>query len=197
VIAGILDPTEGSIDVIHDGPFHMGYVPQNYSASLLPWLTVLDNVALPLRFRGVAGAERVRRATAVVEDLALDLPLHAYPMEISGGERQKVAIARAAIDRPDMLLLDEPFANLDAPTRFVLRERLVPHAQPGAATLLVSHDLDDCILLSDRVVLLAGTPATVTAVVSVDLPRPRRDDMLTSDAFLRARAQVLAAEGVA
>jgi NitT/TauT family transport system ATP-binding protein len=196
MIAGMVTPTAGKVDVIHNGPVRVGYVPQNYSASLLPWLNVLDNITLPLRFSGTAAFERARRARAVVQDLDLGLRLRAYPSELSGGERQKVAIARAVIDRPNLLLLDEPFANLDATTRFTLRERLVPCAETYAATLLVSHDLDDCILLADRVVLLAGAPATIVSVVPVALPRPRRDHMLTSGVFLAARAQVLAGEGV-
>lgn len=196
VISGILPASAGTVTVVGADRTTIGYVPQNYATSLLPWRTAFDNIALPLRFRGVSGAARARRVVHLLDSLHLSVPLDQYPEELSGGELQKVTIARALVEPPNLLLLDEPFANLDAATRHVLRETLLSHLQEQSVTVLVSHDLDDCVLLADRIIVLDGSPATISTVIDVHLPRPRTEQMLTSDAFLAARASVLRAEAL-
>ena len=164
---------------------------QNYAASLLPWRTIERNVALGLEGK-VPKAElrsRVSEALALVglSDRAGDLP-----WQMSGGMQQRVQLARALAMRPSGLLMDEPFGSLDAMTKASLQDELQrAHQRTGATVVFVTHDIDEAVYLSDRILVLEGSPATVGHMIDVDLPRPR-DQLATKELpdFLRLRRSV-------
>jgi nitrate/nitrite transport system ATP-binding protein len=198
-VAGLHRATSGHIllagrEVTGPGP-DRGVVFQNHS--LLPWLSCFDNVYLAVERvfgaseRKAALRERVLRALALVH---LEHAQHRYPHEISGGMKQRVGIARALSIEPKVLLLDEPFGALDALTRAHLQDELIKIvAETGSTVLMVTHDVDEAVLLSDRVVMLSNGPAaTVGEILDIDLPRPRSRLTLAADpAYMRARAAVL------
>jgi len=199
VIAGLQPPTAGVAlcagrEIAGPGP-DRAVVFQNHS--LLPWLTCFGNVYLAVE-RVFGGAEeraklkqRTRDALALVGLTAAE---HKYPSEMSGGMKQRVGIARALAMQPKVLLLDEPLGALDALTRAQLQEELMRLvAATGATTVMVTHDVDEAVLLSDRIVMMTNGPAaTIGKVLSIDLPRPRRHLELTDNPnYIRYRAEVL------
>jgi len=178
LVAGLLNPTEGGIllaerEIAGPGP-DRGVVFQNHS--LLPWLTCFDNVYLAVErvFPDKKNIlkERTHKALAMV---GLTSAESKYPHEISGGMKQRVGIARALAIEPKMLLLDEPFGALDALTRANLQDELLRIVdKTGATVLMVTHDVDEAVLLSDRIVMMTNGPAArIGGVLEVDLPRPR------------------------
>jgi NitT/TauT family transport system ATP-binding protein len=177
-IAGLLPPTSGR--VVLDGaevtrpPRTMAVVFQEYSQSLYPWLTVRDNVALPLRARGVPRAERAAVVERALEEVGLSHVLRKYPWQLSGGMQQRVAIARAVAYQPEVLVMDEPFAAVDAQTRADL-EDLVRRVWKdlGVTVLFVTHDIDESVYLGERVVVLSASPTRVQEDLVVDLPDER------------------------
>ncbi|HEY8449466.1 MAG TPA: ABC transporter ATP-binding protein [Bacillota bacterium] len=160
---------------------------------LLPWLTVADNVAFGLHGERLPAAERRARVLAALEAVGLADCARAWPRQLSGGMAQRVALARALVTRPDVLLLDEPFSAVDALTRVQLQEHLLDlWRREGFSAILVTHDVDEASYLADRVYVLTGRPAGVTAVVPVDAQRPRH----RSDPRLAAlRGELLASLG--
>ncbi|HEX2046490.1 MAG TPA: ABC transporter ATP-binding protein [Acidimicrobiales bacterium] len=196
VLGGLLEPTPDS-DVRFDGrpvdgpPDGVVFVFQNYAASLLPWRTVERNVALGLEGKMAKAEmrERIAEALAMVglADRAKD-----YPWRLSGGMQQRVQLARALAVRPSTLLMDEPFGALDAMTKGALQDELQRvQERTGATIVFVTHDIDEAVYLSDRIVVLEGSPATIGEEIQVDLPRPR-DQLTTKEQpeFLRARRAV-------
>lgn len=197
VLSGLYKPTRGEIARDYTGSrVGIGFVQQDYTSSLLPWLSIIENIAVPLRLRGVDRRVRQERAQQVLELLGFaGLPLAAFPHQLSGGQKQRVAIARALLSQPAALFLDEPFANLDARTIRSLEEALLAtHAETGITVIVVSHDLDSALYLADRVVILHGKPATVERDILVRIRRPRTRADLLSPGFVDARADVLRAE---
>ncbi len=180
LVAGLNEPTEGVLllsnkEIRGPGP-ERGVVFQNHS--LLPWLTCFGNVHLAVE--RVFGATETKaklkeRTTAALELVGLAHAMHKHPNEISGGMKQRVGIARALAMEPKVLLLDEPFGALDALTRAGLQDELMRIVQETrATTLMVTHDVDEAVLLSDRIVMMTNGPAaTIGEVLKVDLPRPR------------------------
>jgi len=183
VLAGLTTPTTGSV-VLDGRPVWTGGRADRAAlssvamvfqeANLLPWATVEDNVALPLRYRGVARAERRERARALCALTGIGGFEGRRPHELSIGMRARAALARALIVEPSVLLLDEPFAALDAITRDAMDEELqrVWMARPTTA-VLVTHSMPEAVLLADRVVSLSSRPARVVGIVDVPFPRPR------------------------
>ena len=145
--------------------------------ALLPWLTVQQNVELGLEARGVAEPERAERALRAIDVIGLDGFESAYPKELSGGMRQRVGFARAIVTEPDALLMDEPFSALDVLTAENLRSELVKlwegHGAPVKSILIVTHNIEEAVLLADRVLVLSSNPGRIRAELQVDLPRPR------------------------
>jgi nitrate/nitrite transport system ATP-binding protein len=197
LVAGLLKPTEGTMLLAGkhiDGPGpDRGVVFQNHS--LLPWLTCFDNVYLAVErvFQGSRVALKDRTQVAL-ELVGLAHASNKYPHEISGGMKQRVGIARALAIEPKVLLLDEPFGALDALTRATLQDELMRIVEKTAATvLMVTHDVDEAVLLSDRVVMMTNGPsARIGDVLEVNLPRPRERLALAHDArFMELRAKVL------
>ncbi len=160
-------------------PRGMAVVFQDYSRSLMPWLRVEDNVMLPLRSAGIPLDQRRQQTADALAEVGLADAGRKYPWELSGGMQQRVAIARALAFRPRAVIMDEPFASVDAQTRADLEDltlRVRDHL--GITFLVVTHDIDEAVYLSDRVLALGGKPATVKAILEVDLPRER--DQLTT-----------------
>lgn len=158
---------------------------------LLPWRTVLDNVALPLEINGVPRPQRERTALAYFEEFGLSGFERMYPKQLSGGMRQRAALLRTFLDEGGVYLMDEPFAALDALTRFKMREWLLGVWQRHRkAVLFVTHDIEEAVFLSDRILVLSERPASVAHEFAVNLPRPRRRDMLEDTAFIRLRRAV-------
>jgi NitT/TauT family transport system ATP-binding protein len=145
--------------------------------ALLPWLTVQQNVELGLEARGVSEAERAERALSAIDTIGLDGFESAYPKELSGGMRQRVGFARAIVTEPDALLMDEPFSALDVLTAENLRNELVKlwegKGAPVKSILIVTHNIEEAVLLADRVLVLSSNPGRIQAELTVDLPRPR------------------------
>ena len=195
-VAGLIRPTSGQ--VVLEGravtrvPDRLGVVFQDYSRSLYPWLSVRDNVALPLR-RAVRGrAARRAAALAALESVGLASSAGKYPWQLSGGMQQRVAIARALAYDPVLLLMDEPFGSLDAQTREDLEDLVLRvRAERGITILLVTHDIDESVYVGDRVVVLTRGPGRVRAEIPVSLPGPR-DQIATKETreFARLRTEV-------
>jgi nitrate/nitrite transport system ATP-binding protein len=197
LVAGLLKPTTGTILLAGrhvDGPGpDRGVVFQNHS--LLPWLSCFDNVHLAVeRVFNETKAQLKMRTHEALDLVGLSHAVDKYPHQISGGMKQRVGIARALAIEPKMLLLDEPLGALDALTRATLQDELMRIvAQTGATVLMVTHDVDEAVLLSDRVVMLTNGPAArIGEILTVDLPRPRSRLALAHDArFMDLRAEVL------
>ena len=193
ILAGLVLPTSGAVQA--DGrPLWEGGVRDREVAgklglvfqdpNLFPWYTVEDNIALPLTLRGMGKAERRLRAHELCTLVGLTGFERAYPRELSGGMRQRAAIARALSYRPDVLLMDEPFGALDALTRDKMNLELQSIAAATRATVvLVTHAIDEAVFLADRVVLLSPRPGRIRSITPVPFPRPRRLDLETEPGF--------------
>ena len=174
--AGLLRPTQGTIEFdggpVRRVPDGFGVVFQEYNRSLFPWLSVQRNVEFGLT--ELARHERAERATEALKRVGLSDVPDKYPWQLSGGMQQRVAIARALATHPRVLLMDEPFASVDAQTRINLELMTADiSAELGLTTVLITHDIDEAIFLADRVVVLSARPSHVLTEVVVDLPRPR------------------------
>lgn len=149
-----------------------GMVFQEYA--LLPWKTVLQNVALPLKFAGVGKEERNRRAAEVIDLVGLSGNEDVFPFKLSGGMRQRVAVARALVNNPKVLLMDEPFAAVDAQTRMTLQEELTRiWERVRNSVVFVTHSVQEALFLADRIIVLAANPGRVVADIRTGFPRPR------------------------
>jgi NitT/TauT family transport system ATP-binding protein len=178
-ISGLLAPTGGEVllrdSPVHEPPPQMALVFQEYSRSLFPWLTVRQNVGLPLRRKKNVDKPHARRMVEeAVDAVALTRFLDAYPWQLSGGMQQRVAIARALAYQPEVLLMDEPFASVDAQTRGDLEDLVLDvRRRYGVTVVFVTHDIDESVYLSDRIVVLTPSPTSVEEIIDVPLPRPR------------------------
>ena len=180
--------------VISGPPEGMALVLQEYTRSLMPWLTVERNVALPLQHLRLGAAERRSRVEDALREVGLGDAASRYPWQLSGGMQQRVAIARALAYRPEVLVMDEPFASVDAQTRADLEDLMLKVRKDfGITVLLVTHDIDEAVYLSDRVVVLTKNPCTVDEIVPVDLPADR-DQIRTKSLprFVQLRAHIFA-----
>jgi NitT/TauT family transport system ATP-binding protein len=174
-------------------PDELGLVFQDYSRSLYPWFTNAKNIALPLAARHVPKSERTSRIDELLTSVGLPHVGKMYPWELSGGMQQRVAIARSLSYRPQLLLMDEPFASVDAQTRFDLEDLILQvRRQMGITVVLVTHDIDEAIYLSDRIVVLSKNPSVVKEVVSVPLGSERSQvETRSSEQFLALRNHLL------
>lgn len=196
-LSGLIVPKEGDVRI--DGERltqphpEVGVVFQDYSRSLLPWMTTRDNVAFPLQAKGVRRAERNRIAEQNLADVGLGGQGHLYAWEMSGGMQQRVAIARALAYNSKILLMDEPFASVDAQTRLDLEDLVVDlHGRLGVSIVLVTHDIDEALYLADRVVVVANRPAHVVDTVVTGFGSHRDQVATKADPrFSEARARIL------
>jgi len=177
-LSGLMPPTSGTVlfeGKVHKGvPSRLTLVFQDYSRSLFPWLTVESNITLPLRNKKVPRDEQRRRVKLMLEAVGLPDSGPRYPWQLSGGMQQRVAIARALAYQPDCLLMDEPFASVDAQTRTDLEDLLLRlRSEFGITIVFVTHDIDEAVYLSDRVVALTQSPCTVSDILHIGLPSPR------------------------
>lgn len=164
------------------------------SANLMPWRTVRDNIALPLELAGVPRHEREARVAALLPMLGLEGFEEALPSELSGGMAQRTALGRVLVARPDVLLLDEPFGALDAMTRERVGFDLLDTLRDAPKTvIMVTHDIHEAVLLSDRVLVMSGRPGRIIEDVAVTLPRPRRLDMVYEPQFAEIARAIRAA----
>jgi NitT/TauT family transport system ATP-binding protein len=179
IIAGLIRPSSGDATYrgkpIQDPPKGVALVFQSFA--LFPWLTVLDNVELGLKAIGVDPAERRKRALAAIDLIGLDGYESAYPKELSGGMRQRVGFARALVIHPDLLLMDEPFSALDVLTAETLRTDLidlwVEGRLPIRSMLMVTHNIEEAVLICDRILVFSSNPGRVAAEIKVNMPHPR------------------------
>jgi NitT/TauT family transport system ATP-binding protein len=212
-VGGLLSPSSGEVrlhgDPVRGVPVDLAVVFQDYSRSLFPWLSTRRNVEFPLRWRGLDRAERRERAAEALSAVGLADAGERFPWQLSGGMQQRAAIARALACRPAVLLMDEPFASVDAQTRLEL-EDLLRQVQRGQArgmeaggacgaggagkhstVLLVTHDIDESVYLADRVLVLSPSPASIVADLPVGLPA-ERDQITTRESpeFVALRGEI-------
>jgi NitT/TauT family transport system ATP-binding protein len=185
LIAGLMHPTSGRIDWTGEhGTGDLGVVFQE--PTLMPWATVADNVWLPLRLRGRSYHEVRDEVLAALRLVGLEKFLGAYPRELSGGMKMRVAIARAMVTNPRLILMDEPFAALDEITRFRLNDDLLEmKAKTGATIVFVTHSVFESVFLSDRIVVMAARPGRVIEELTVEAPYPRTEEFRTSTEYAR------------
>ncbi len=192
--AGLLDPTTG--DILVDGSSiggpgrDRGVVFQTYT--LFPWMTAAGNVEFALRGERLSAAERRRVARENLDLVGLGSFADAYPRQLSGGMKQRVAIARALCYRPRILLMDEPFGALDAQTRLLMQELLTRIWEAHRLTVLfITHDVDEAVYISDRVVIMTNRPGRLKEEVAITLPRPRTIEVQETAEFLALRHRIL------
>ncbi len=188
VLAGLLRPSAGAAfcdDQAIDRPLP-GSAIMFQDTNLMPWRTVLDNIALPLELAGISTAERYRTVRELLPQLNLENFEQAYPAELSGGMAQRVALGRVIVQEPQVWLMDEPFGALDALTREALSlELLQLRARSRQTIILVTHDINEAVLLADRVIIMSRRPGRLVADIAIDLPRPRSAQMIYQREFLQ------------
>ena len=193
VISGLLQPDAGQVlldgEDITGKPGHISYMLQK--DLLLPYRTIEDNVALPLLLRGVKKREARKQASALFEEFGLGGTEKLWPSQLSGGMRQRAALLRTYLFSQDVALLDEPFSALDTLTKSAIhRWYLDVMERIHLSTLFITHDMDEAVLLSDRIYLLTGQPGRITSEIVVEEPRPRRQDFNLSPEFLQYKRQI-------
>jgi ABC-type nitrate/sulfonate/bicarbonate transport system ATPase subunit len=197
IVAGLLPPDPGGRLLIDGKPVgerlgHVAYMPQR--DLLFPWRSVIDNAIIGLEIQGVSRAEARRRALAVIGQFGLEGFTDYYPFALSGGMKQRVALLRTFLFVSDLMLLDEPFGALDALTRSILQEWLAGVCATYRRTILfITHDVEEAIFLGDRVVVMTARPGRLKLEMKVGLERPRRPEIVTSEAFVGQKKQILEA----
>jgi NitT/TauT family transport system ATP-binding protein len=182
VLAGLLEPSSGNVHFIKHQHPKIGMVFQQ--SNLMPWRTVMDNIKLPLELEGMSDIKARIKAQEMIELVGLRGFEDAWPRELSGGMAQRVGIARALVHDPDLLLLDEPFGSLDAITRERMWTELSRIWQTKKQTvIMVTHSINESLFLADRVLVLTQRPGKIKLDLTVDLPRPREDDIRYTSHF--------------
>jgi NitT/TauT family transport system ATP-binding protein len=193
VLGGLLSGYQGAVAVAGEriaGPHaSIGMVFQEEST--FPWRNVVDNVAFPLEISGMPKAERIERARHFISMVGLRGFEKRYPSELSGGMRQRVAMARTLASEPKILLMDEPFAALDEQTRLLLGDKVLQIQQElKQTTLLITHNITEAVQLADRILVMTYRPGRLKRMVEINLPRPRSSEIVSSEAFGRYVAQI-------
>jgi NitT/TauT family transport system ATP-binding protein len=194
LIAGLAEATAGVITLdgrpIAGPSAERGMVFQSYT--LFPWLTVRRNVEFGLELRGMPAAGRADIAVRLIRQVGLEGFEHAYPEQLSGGMRQRTALARALANDPAILLMDEPFGALDSQTRALMQEMLLGIWEQSHKTVLfVTHDIDEALFLGDVVYVMTARPGRIKQEIVVDIPRPRGPEVLTAPRFVALKREVL------
>ena len=193
IIAGLLEPTSGTVTldgkVIEGTGVERGVVFQQYA--LFPWRTVLKNVMFPLEMKKVPKEEAETIARKYIKSVGLEGFEKSYPKELSGGMKQRVAIARAYAANPEVLLLDEPFGALDAQTRVQLQTELLETWEKEKKTcFFITHDVDEAIILAQRVIIMSARPGRIKKIVDIDIPYPRTQATKTDPRFLELKSEI-------
>ena len=193
IAAGLMEPSAGTILVdnaeVHGPSPERGIIFQQYA--LFPWLTVRENVEFGLRIAGMGKAERRRVSDYFMALVGLQDFADALPKMLSGGMKQRCAIARAYAVNPKVLLMDEPFGALDALTRVQLQDKLLEAwSRERRTVMFITHDVDEAVYLASRVVVMAARPGRLARIIDVDLPYPRNEDIRLSPAFTAVRNEV-------
>ena len=193
IIAGLLEPTSGEVycdgKLVEGTGTDRGVVFQQYA--LFPWLTVKKNVRFALEMRGIKGKEADELAMKYLEKVDLVKFADHYPKELSGGMKQRVAIARAYAADPQVLLMDEPFGALDAQTRTQLQSELLETWENDKKTcFFITHDVDEAIILAQKVIVMSARPGRVKAVIDIDIPYPRDQETKMSPRFLELKNEI-------
>src|SRR5882672_11063702 len=196
IVGGLLAPTAGAVDVLGkpvEGPMPRDIAFVFQENALFPWNTVIENVDLGMRFQGVARAEREERARRSLEAVGLKDFADHFPAQLSGGMRQRAALARALSLQTDILLMDEPFGALDEQTRMILGEDLsVLLAATRKTIVFVTHSLGEAVFLADRVAVFSARPGTIKEIIAVEEPHPRKPAFMTSEKFTLLRNTLFA-----
>ena len=193
IIAGLLEPTYGAVYLdgkkIEGTGVERGVVFQGYA--LFPWRTVLKNVMFGLEMKRMPKDQAEKIAKKYIKAVGLEGFEHAYPKELSGGMRQRVAIARAYAADPEVLLLDEPFGALDAQTRVQLQSELLNTWEHEKKTcFFITHDVDEAIILAQRVIIMSARPGRIKKIVDIDIPYPRTQATKTDPRFLELKTEI-------
>ena len=194
VISGLLSPEKGEVLLdgkdITNNPGHISYMLQK--DLLLPYRTIEDNVALPLLLKGVKKKAARRQVSSMFEQFGLEGTQKKYPAQLSGGMRQRAALLRTYMFSQDVALLDEPFSALDTLTKSSIHKWYLNVMEDiKLSTLFITHDIDEAILLSDRIYLLSGSPGTITGEIVIKEPKPRRKDFNLTNEFLEYKRRIL------
>lgn len=194
IIAGLSSPDEGSVwldsENITSKPGKVSYMLQK--DLLLPYRTIVDNVALPLIIRGMKKKEARQKASSYFEEFGLEGTEHKYPSQLSGGMKQRAALLRTYLFSEKVALLDEPFSALDMLTKGAVHQWYLDVMEKiRLSTLFITHDIDEAILLSDRIYLLTGKPGTITKEIIIKEPKPRQKDFNLSEEFLHYKREII------
>lgn len=194
IISGLLIPDSGQVLLdgkdITDCPGHISYMLQK--DLLLPYRTIEDNAALPLLLKGIKKKEARMKVSAMFEQFGLEGTQKKYPSQLSGGMRQRAALLRTYMFSRDVALLDEPFSALDTITKSSMHKwYLNVMEQIQLSTLFITHDIDEAILISDRIYLLSGSPGEIKGEIIIKEPKPRRDDFNLTEEFLEYKRRIL------
>ena len=186
MVSGLETPTEGKVEFVDSDKTDLGFVFQK--TAVFPWKTVMENVEMPLELKGVPKKERRERAQYLIDLVGLHGFENALPKQLSGGMKQRVGIARAYCNNPQVLLMDEPFGALDAQTRYQMEEEILRiWEQEKRTVIFVTNNIEEAVYLADRIILLSACPATVKEVYEIALPRPR--DYVDTE-FLKIREAI-------
>ncbi len=194
IISGLLSPDNGQVlldgNDITNQPGHISYMLQK--DLLLPYRTIEDNAALPLLLKGKKKKEARKQVSPLFEQFGLEETKKKYPAQLSGGMRQRAALLRTYMFSKDVALLDEPFSALDTLTKSAMHKwYLNVMEQIQLSTLFITHDIDEAILISDRIYLLSGSPGEITGEIIINEPKPRRDDFNLTEEFLEYKRKIL------
>lgn len=194
IIAGLINQTSGTISINESvqQSNRVGYVFQDYRNSLLPWMTLRDNIALPLTFLNIKKNERYDKVENFLGIIDINLPLNMYPYQLSGGQQQLACIIRAMIHDPAFLVMDEPFSSLDYSSRYEIHTVIQKIWQKLHPTvLMVSHDIDEAIILGDTVIVLSPRPMNVLDKINICFSKPRSKEILETLEFSDLRRHIL------
>ena len=192
IIAGLLEPSAGIVEYAgqsRNGKPKNSLVFQEHG--LLPWMSVLDNAAFGLEMQGIMKKERHEAATEILRKVGLTNVLGNYPHELSVGMKQRVGLARAIVNDPELLLMDEPFGSLDAQTKLIMQDELLKiWSEQKKPIIFITHDIEEAILLGDRVIILTSRPGTIKAQMEINIPRPRDTEIKGSREFVNMRMEI-------
>lgn len=194
IIGGLDTASSGTVEldgsIVKEPGADRGMVFQGYS--LFPWLNVRQNVEFGLKMKGMPAKQRGKTAREYLQLVGLEEFENALPKQLSGGMRQRAAIARTLANNPKVLLMDEPFGALDAQTRVVMQEFLASVARETSMTVLfVTHDIDEAVLLADRIYIMSRRPGTIRDVIGVNMPPDRTRDVLVEPEFLKIKKRIM------